>query len=491
MNNNSRVLQVKGNKITSPFGNRTITYTSGPAKGTTVTKNHNGIDIVGAGSTLDYIVAHSAGTVQAAGFDSACGYYANILTASGAVMVYYHMKKGSLKVKTGDKVKQGQVLGYMGATGNVTGAHLHFGIKVDGKWIDPAPYINADYTTGKDLDIESGGAKLAKYIINTFPQDQFMFRMYHNTDKKTWQKIKQETGCYGLINTSYFNMKTFAVDSGTMIAGEWVDAPKYHEYGICIDANGKLTVGTEKNAVYDFTFGLPPCYINGVQYNKTEHGRNGASFIGVAANGDVTCLIADKENGMTTTECCSTLLGKGCINIFRFDGSWSSQGSLGPNLNLDPSQERKAAVYMLIFKRKTATVPNTDTIKEVDVRHIQKELNLRYRFGIAEDNAWGPASKRAMVKAVQIEINRLYNETLVIDGLWGPKCKLACPNIRSVTRNNLAWLIQACLVIKGYDVELDGAYGPACEVVIKTFQTDKNLADDGVCGANTMTELLR
>ena len=144
-NKNSRVLATKGNKVTSPFGPRTITYTSGPAKGQTVTSNHNGIDIVGTGSTIDDIVAHTAGTVTSAGYDPACGYYAQIKTASGAVMVYYHMVKGSLKVKTGDKVKQGQILGRMGATGNVTGAHLHFGIKKNGKWINPAPYINADY----------------------------------------------------------------------------------------------------------------------------------------------------------------------------------------------------------------------------------------------------------------------------------------------------------------------------------------------------------
>lgn len=155
MNKNSRVLKTKGNKITSRFGMRTITYTSGAAKGQTVTKNHNGIDIVGTGGTLDHIVAHTAGTVQSAGFDSACGYYVNVLTASGAIMVYYHLAKGSMTVKTGDKVKQGQVLGYMGATGNVTGAHLHFGIKVNGSWIDPEPYINADYSLkGGDVTVE-------------------------------------------------------------------------------------------------------------------------------------------------------------------------------------------------------------------------------------------------------------------------------------------------------------------------------------------------
>lgn len=148
-----RVLKTKGHKITSRFGPRTITYTSGPDKGKTVTKNHNGVDVVGTGSTLDHIIAHTAGTVQAAGFDSAVGYYVNVETAPGVVMVYYHMKEDSLAVKKGDKVKTGQTLGYMGATGNVTGAHLHFGIKAGGSWIDPEPYLNADYK-GKGGDIK-------------------------------------------------------------------------------------------------------------------------------------------------------------------------------------------------------------------------------------------------------------------------------------------------------------------------------------------------
>ena len=143
---------------------RTITYTSGPAAGNTVTKGHNGIDIVGTGRTLDNIVAHTEGTVKNAGFDSACGYYVQIETAGGALMVYYHLAKGSLRVKNGDKVKRGQVLGYMGATGNVTGAHLHFGIKKDGKWIDPEPYINADYEEDDEMTQEQFNKMMDAYL---------------------------------------------------------------------------------------------------------------------------------------------------------------------------------------------------------------------------------------------------------------------------------------------------------------------------------------
>lgn len=129
-------------KITSRFGMRTL-------KG--VTKMHKGIDLVakaGSGGVTDYITAHTGGTVTACGYDSSAGNLIKIQTAPGVVMVYYHLKnKPSFKV--GDTVKTGQVIGYMGATGNVTGAHLHFGIQVNGEWVDPEPYLDCDYEPGQ------------------------------------------------------------------------------------------------------------------------------------------------------------------------------------------------------------------------------------------------------------------------------------------------------------------------------------------------------
>ena len=50
----------------------------------------------------------------------------------------------SRKVKVGDVVKQGQVIGITGCTGNSTGPHLHFGITENGTWIDPLKYLT-DY----------------------------------------------------------------------------------------------------------------------------------------------------------------------------------------------------------------------------------------------------------------------------------------------------------------------------------------------------------
>lgn len=129
---------------TSSFGMRTLNG---------VTKMHNGIDLVsnsmknGNGySTTDYIVAFADGKVvgvlnNVEGKTPSTGNYVKIQHEGGEVTVYYHLKTGSVKVSVGDNVKAGQVIGFMGSTGNSTGAHLHFGIKINNSWVDPQPYL--------------------------------------------------------------------------------------------------------------------------------------------------------------------------------------------------------------------------------------------------------------------------------------------------------------------------------------------------------------
>lgn len=152
---NSRVFKKKGNKITQK-------YKSGV---------HNGIDLVGTGSTLDYIVAHSDGTVVAVRKDcnatyktgSSYGNYVKIKHNNGYRTLYAHLKYGSVTVKVGDKVKKGQVIGYMGNTGHSFGAHLHFEVRnTNDVKIDPTPYINAD------LPKVTTASTSNKYTIGTY-----------------------------------------------------------------------------------------------------------------------------------------------------------------------------------------------------------------------------------------------------------------------------------------------------------------------------------
>lgn len=132
---NINVLKNGKHKVTSPFGMRTIFGKR---------SMHNGIDLVGENSTLDYIIAFADGVVSISKYSSSAGEYVQINHGNGQYTRYLHMKKGSRTVKAGQAVKKGDVLGYMGATGNVTGAHLHFDVNIGGCYVDPEPYLKGE-----------------------------------------------------------------------------------------------------------------------------------------------------------------------------------------------------------------------------------------------------------------------------------------------------------------------------------------------------------
>ena len=116
--------------ITSGFGEREVTL-----KG--MTADHKGIDIAAKSGTS--IKAAMSGTITVAEENSEYGKFIKI--ENGEVMtVYAHCN--SLKVKKGDKVKIGQTIATVGSTGNSTGPHLHFEIRLSGRYINPKLIIN-------------------------------------------------------------------------------------------------------------------------------------------------------------------------------------------------------------------------------------------------------------------------------------------------------------------------------------------------------------
>lgn len=115
-------------RLSSTYGYRTY-YIYGKK----VTDFHRGIDIPSAVGTDIY--AAQTGTVVVATKHSSYGNYIVLDHGGGISTLYAHCSK--LLVSVGDTVKQGDHIAEMGATGNVTGPHLHFEVRVDGKIQDP------------------------------------------------------------------------------------------------------------------------------------------------------------------------------------------------------------------------------------------------------------------------------------------------------------------------------------------------------------------
>lgn len=102
---------------------------------------HGGIDIVRpGGSTGCTVVAAEAGTVTFAGWYGSGGYTVMIDHGNGLSTMYCHMQN-TIKVRSGQRVSRGQAIGNIGATGYVTGPHLHFEVKVNGRNVNPALYL--------------------------------------------------------------------------------------------------------------------------------------------------------------------------------------------------------------------------------------------------------------------------------------------------------------------------------------------------------------
>ncbi|MFN3608562.1 MAG: peptidoglycan DD-metalloendopeptidase family protein [Hyphomonas sp.] len=140
---------INGARISSNFGTRRH-----PISG--YTRLHKGTDF--AAPTGTPIYAAGSGTVQRASWNGGYGNYIKIKHSRGYETAYAHLSRYAAGLKSGQKVRQGQVIGYVGSTGASTGPHLHYEVYVDGK---PLNAMSLKLPTGRKLAEEP--AMLAEF----------------------------------------------------------------------------------------------------------------------------------------------------------------------------------------------------------------------------------------------------------------------------------------------------------------------------------------
>lgn len=123
--------------LSSSFGLRLSPFSRVNEKGEGLLGYHSGFDITNAEGTP--IQATADGEVVEAGWMDRYGNGVVLSHSDRLETLYAHMSR--VKVKVGQKVTRGDILGDMGRTGNATGVHLHYEVRLNGRPVNPQPYM--------------------------------------------------------------------------------------------------------------------------------------------------------------------------------------------------------------------------------------------------------------------------------------------------------------------------------------------------------------
>ncbi|MGJ3260704.1 MAG: peptidoglycan DD-metalloendopeptidase family protein [Rhodospirillales bacterium] len=149
---------IDGARLSSTFGKRRH-----PILG--YTRMHKGVDF--AAPTGTPIYAAGNGTVAFAGRHGGYGNYIKIRHNGTYETAYAHMKGFARGIRTGKRVEQGQIIGYVGSTGASTGPHLHYEVMMTGKQVNP---LRIKMPSGRSLS----GEALARFLEHREKQDQLL-----------------------------------------------------------------------------------------------------------------------------------------------------------------------------------------------------------------------------------------------------------------------------------------------------------------------------
>ncbi|WP_157063210.1 peptidoglycan DD-metalloendopeptidase family protein [Luteipulveratus mongoliensis] len=140
--------------VTSPFGMRMHPIHK-------VERLHSGVDL--SSHRNDPVLAAADGVVARSGPYGGLGNSVEIRHAGGITSIYGHLDSIAADLRPGTQVSAGQQIGVEGATGDATGVHLHFEIRVDGKPVDPIPFmqqqrVSLDGRPGSAVTVAFAGA---------------------------------------------------------------------------------------------------------------------------------------------------------------------------------------------------------------------------------------------------------------------------------------------------------------------------------------------
>ena len=145
--------------FTSGYGVRSDPFGGGATR-------HMGIDLAGPSGTPIYATAD--GVVSASGYNN--GGYGNLIKLDhgrGVETRYGHLS--ALLVAAGQRVSRGQLIGRMGSTGRSTGSHLHYEVRIEGKAVNPIPFMKStDYLLA--MQKTGGGVSMDNHAALGGPQ---------------------------------------------------------------------------------------------------------------------------------------------------------------------------------------------------------------------------------------------------------------------------------------------------------------------------------
>jgi len=260
-----------------------------------VKKLHNGIDLHGIMGETNVIASlggkviytnNTCASRDSNGCGGGFGNYVEIEDTKGNITIYAHMYQNSLTVSEGDTVSQGQVIGKVGSSGNSTGAHLHFSIKVNGSYQQPLDYIDPENPR------PSGGSAI-DFNNSRFTKEEFIARLnsYYskegvcNSNKSQFVKgcnsFKEEVIGHGGAAKIYDIAKSMNLNAEIFVARSYVEGyspgESYNYFGYnCTNTGG----GKDCRAFTSFEDGASTFFRNIAQYDSAEAMMSRYAYLG-------------------------------------------------------------------------------------------------------------------------------------------------------------------------------------------------------------------